>query len=72
MISTNIFGYLAMFLVMVIGSVLNLLTLLTGGVFCIDLQKTKTLGVLTVTSKWVKTPMGWSGLFGGVIYLPPM
>ena len=72
MISTNIFGYIAMFLVMVIGSILNLLSLLTGGLFFIDLEKTKMLGVLTVTSKWVKTPMGWCGLFGGVIWLPPM
>ena len=72
MISTNIFGYLAMFVAMLIGSILNLLTMLTGGIFFIDLKKTKMLGVLTVTSKWVKTPMGWCGLFGGVIYLPPM
>lgn len=72
MISTSIFGYIKMLLVILISSLMNLLTLLTGGIFFIDIEKTKMLGVLTVTSKWVKTPMGWCGLFGGVIYLPPM
>lgn len=72
MISTNIFGYIKMFLVILISSFMNLLSLLTGGLFFVDLEKTKMLGVLTITSKWVKTPMGWTGIFGGVIYLPPM
>ena len=72
MISTNIFGYIKVLIVLLISSFMNLLSLLTGGVFFIDLEKTKLLGVLTVSCKWIKTPMGWCGLFGGVIWLPPM
>lgn len=72
MISTNIFGYLGMLIVILLSSVMNLLSLLTGGVFFIDLEKTKLLGVLTVSCKWIKTPKAYTGVFGGVIWLPPM
>lgn len=72
MISSSIFGYIKMMIVILISSLMNLLTLLTGGLFFIDREKTKLLGVLTVTHKWIKTPLGWTGVLGGVIWLPPM